>query len=134
MTRCRERPSTRHLASEIDLLERETIRWFTRFNHDYPEIQAKGQVRTRMDILETAARTLTDRATRHGDCYVTHQQIAALWSAYLNVKISAPDVVRLMILLKVARSQRGNASDPDHAVDIAGYAALLDRVQDDMTT
>jgi len=39
-----------------------------------------------------------------------------------------------MILLKVARSQRGNASDPDHAVDIAGYAALLDRVQDDMTT
>ena len=87
-----------------------------------------------MDILETAARTLTDRANCHGDCYVTHQQIAALWSAYLNVKICAPDVVRLMILLKVARSQRGNASDPDHAVDIAGYAALLDRVQDDMTT
>jgi hypothetical protein len=80
------------------------------------------------DILGDAAQAIKDRASRHGDSYLTHQRIADLWSAYLGQCLSSTDVVRMMILLKVARSQEGNEADPDHATDMAGYAALLDRL------
>ena len=94
-------------------------------------IQAAGKgARSRMasDILGDAAQAIKDRASRHGDSYLTHQRIADLWSAYTGRCLSPTDVVRMMILLKVARSQEGNEADPDHATDMAGYAALLDRL------
>jgi hypothetical protein len=80
------------------------------------------------DILGDAAQAIQDRASRHGDSYLTHQRIADLWSAYTGRCLSPTDVVRMMILLKIARSQEGNEADPDHATDMAGYAALLDRL------
>ena len=91
-------------------------------------MRAAGKgARSRMasDILGDAAQAIKDRASRHGDPYLTHQRIADLWSAYLGRCLSPTDVVRMMILLKVARSQEGNEADPDHATDMAGYAALL---------
>ena len=42
--------------------------------------------------------------------------------------LTPTDVARMMILLKVARSQEGDESDPDHATDIAGYAELLQKL------
>tara|TARA_Y100000310_G_scaffold314772_1_gene364493 strand:- start:142 stop:405 length:264 start_codon:yes stop_codon:yes gene_type:complete len=80
------------------------------------------------DILGDAAQAIKDRDSRHGDSYLTHQRIADLWSAYLGRCLSPTDVVRMMILLKVARSQEGNEADPDHATDMAGYAALLQQL------
>jgi hypothetical protein len=80
------------------------------------------------DILRDAAQAIKDRASRHGDSYLTHQRIADLWSAYTGRCLSPADVVRMMILLKVARSQEGNEADPDHATDMAGYAALLQQL------
>ena len=79
----------------------------------------------KMKILEDAAKAIEDRHDRHGDSYLTHQRIADLWSAYTGHCLSPADVVRMMILLKIARSQQGNGKDPDHATDMAGYAALL---------
>ena len=94
-------------------------------------MRAAGKgARSRMasDILGDAAQAIKDRASRHGDSYLPHQRIADIWSAYLGRCLSPTDVVRMMILLKIARSQEGNEADPDHATDMAGYAALLDRL------
>ena len=81
-----------------------------------------------MDILEAAADAVKDRHGKHGDFRHTHQRIADLWAAYLGVDVTATDVVRMMILLKVGRSKEGDEADPDHATDIAGYAALLEKL------
>ena len=81
-----------------------------------------------MDILEAAAEAVKDRHGKHGDFRHTHQRIADLWAAYLGVDVTATDVVRMMILLKVGRSKEGDEADPDHATDIAGYAALLEKL------
>ena len=53
--------------------------------------------------------------------------IARLWNAYLGdrcVGLSSEDVALMMMLLKVARSQTGAAAEPDHYVDMCGYAAI----------
>lgn len=52
--------------------------------------------------------------------------IAKMWSSYLGVNISPRDVCSMMILLKVSREV--NAPKRDNAVDIAGYAYLMDIV------
>lgn len=80
------------------------------------------------DILGDAAQAIKDRAGRHGDNRACHQRIADLWGAYLGHPLTPTDVVRLMILLKIARSQEGDEADPDHATDVAGYAALLQQL------
>jgi hypothetical protein len=54
-----------------------------------------------------------------------------MWQAYLNAKRNADpltpkDVAAMMVLVKVARF----ANDPDHRdnlVDMCGYAALIER-------
>ena len=81
----------------------------------------------KMEILQGAAEAVQNRHGRHGDYRVCHRRIADLWSAYLGKPVTSTDVARMMILLKVARSQVGDESDPDHATDIAGYADLLQK-------
>jgi hypothetical protein len=85
-------------------------------------------VAQKMDILLAAAKAIQNRHDRHGDYRACHEVIANLWSAYLSRPITPTDVARMMILLKVARSQEGDETDPDHATDIAGYAALLQQL------
>ena len=71
------------------------------------------------------------RQNQNGDKLANHLNIARLWTAYLqnaskmpvNVSISPSDVSRLMVLLKVARSQAGNYN-PDDYVDMIGYSAI----------
>ena len=79
-------------------------------------------------ILDAAAQAIQDRQSRHGDIEACSARVAALWSAYLSREITPTDVTRMMILLKIARSQEGDQTDPDHATDIAGYAALLQQL------
>jgi hypothetical protein len=85
-------------------------------------------VAQKMEILQGAAKAVQNRHDRHGDYRASHQRIASLWSAYLGKPVTPTDVARMMILLKVARSQVGDESDPDHATDIAGYADLLQKL------
>ena len=81
-----------------------------------------------MTILQDADKAIEDRHGRHGDYRRTHQRIADLWGAYLGISISPTAVARMLILLKVARSQEGDETDEDHDKDIAGYAALLQKL------
>jgi hypothetical protein len=63
------------------------------------------------------------RAATHGDKRENHENIAALWSAYLGISISPFQVALMMVLLKVARTQAGQPNLDDY-VDMAGYAAI----------
>ena len=77
----------------------------------------------RGEVLDEAKKAvLHDRAGTHGKPENTFRSIAMLWEAYLGVNIDESDVARMMILLKVARSQQ-NMTYADNYVDIAGYAA-----------
>ena len=64
-----------------------------------------------------------DRQDDYGDARVSHERIAALWSAFLGITVEPWQVDVLMILMKCSRL----ATSPDKTdswVDIAGYAAL----------
>lgn len=75
-------------------------------------------------IVDEACRLVGgDRARTHGDKTVNHQNIAALWSAYLDVNITCDQVATMMVLLKVARTKLG-ALNRDDFVDMAGYAGV----------
>ena len=67
---------------------------------------------------------------RHKD-YVdktdNHKNIAKLWSAYLNVKITAHDVAIMMCLLKIARTKLGDVSE-DTYIDMAAYGAIAGEI------
>ena len=73
-----------------------------------------------------------ERARTHGDKYINHSKIAALWNAYLvnagklrdDAALDATDVALLMLLLKIARTQSGGAHNDDNFVDMAGYAGV----------
>jgi hypothetical protein len=77
-----------------------------------------------------------DREKTYGHPSKNLKTIATMWNAYLKAsyavndgvvdELNAKDVACMMILLKTARL----ANNPDHrdsVVDIAGYAALIER-------
>lgn len=85
-------------------------------------------MKTAAEMLEKAAGLVGgDRAATHGDKVQNHQNIARLWTAYLQNQgssvLSAEDVACMMVLLKIARTQLGDFN-PDDYVDAAGYAAI----------
>ena len=77
----------------------------------------------RTEILEAAAHAVTvDRAATHGEAEQNFDRIAAFWASHLGVEVSAVDVAVMMALLKIARIG-STPADPDHWIDMAGYAA-----------
>jgi hypothetical protein len=79
-------------------------------------------------ILETANNIVRQREEQHGNKHAVFHATAALWSAYLGLKVKPTDVAQLMVLLKVARSLHGQFN-PDDYVDACGYAALAAEVR-----
>ncbi len=81
------------------------------------------------ELLTEAAKVVEERADAYeGDYYAT----AVLWSSMLGVELSGLDVLRMMILLKMART----INSPGHVdswLDIAGYASLGPKVFSEMT-
>ena len=78
----------------------------------------------RTAILKQANEYITkDRQVTHGSPEANFKTIGDLWSAYLNYEIKSTDVAMMMALLKVAR-YRHNPTHADHAIDLAGYAAI----------
>lgn len=79
---------------------------------------------SREQILERAEKLIShDRAQTYGDARESFTRIGLLWSDIIGTPITATDVARMMIAMKLSRLTR----DPAHAdswVDIAGYAAL----------
>ena len=75
-----------------------------------------------------------DREKTYGHPSNNLKTIAVMWNAYLNAKneieVNAKDVAALMMLVKVARF----ANDPSHKdnlVDVCGYAALIERCDEE---
>ncbi len=75
-----------------------------------------------------------DRAETHGDKLTNHENIAALWHAYLVrsgynglISITALDVANMMELLKIARRMAG-AHNIDDYIDGAGYASVAGEI------
>jgi hypothetical protein len=66
------------------------------------------------------------RNTDYGDRVTNHQNIANLWSAFLQKKISAHDVAICMALVKVARLMHSRKSDS--YVDLAAYGAIAGEI------
>lgn len=81
------------------------------------------------DICAKAAEIVAgDREDTHGDKVENHANIAALWSAYLGVPITAHDAALMMALLKIARTKAGDFN-PDDYVDGAGYMACAAEIR-----
>jgi hypothetical protein len=88
-----------------------------------------------MSILKEANTIIYgDREKTYGHPSKNLETIATMWNAYLMAKIerniTAKDVAGLMMLVKVARF----ANDPSHRdnlVDICGYAALVERCDEE---
>jgi len=82
----------------------------------------------RAEILSTASDYVTrDRAADHGDLEDNFQQIASLWSVYLQHTVTPVDVGVMMTLLKIARV-KGNQAHMDNFVDAAGYMACAGEI------
>ena len=58
----------------------------------------------------------------------SHNNIARLWSAYLNIKIEAHDVALMMALLKMARTKLGEVSK-DTYIDMSAYSAIAGEIK-----
>jgi hypothetical protein len=79
-----------------------------------------------------------DREKTYGHPSKNLKTIAKMWNAFLEARTSgnelnAKDVASMMILLKTARL----ANNPEHrdsVVDICGYAALIERCDEEPTT
>lgn len=79
-------------------------------------------------ILDEAAALIDgDRADTYGDPRDNLARTAEMWTGYLGVGITPADVAHMMILLKVSRAKT-TPGHRDSLVDIAGYAALAERV------
>jgi hypothetical protein len=87
-------------------------------------------------LKEAHAIIYGDREKTYGHPAKNLKAIATMWDVYINNKqtpeITAKDVAAMMMLVKVARF----ANDPTHRdnlVDICGYAALIERCDENPT-
>lgn len=84
-----------------------------------------------MSILDKAKEIIYgDREQTYGDPGKNLRLIGDLWKTYLGLdsNITAEDVSNMMILLKVARL-KNTPGHEDSLTDVAGYAALIERVR-----
>jgi len=81
------------------------------------------------DYLDKALKIVQgQRQFEYGDKYQNHDNIAKLWSTFLDYKISPHDVAICMLLVKVARLKHRKTEDC--YVDMAGYAAIAGEIQE----
>ena len=85
-------------------------------------------------ILDQAKKLVSkDREDKHGDKVVNHENIARLWTGFLQNKtklsivILPEDEANMMALLKIARGQGGSFNSDDF-VDACGYSAIAGEI------
>ena len=83
-----------------------------------------------LDFLRDAM-TLVEgnRAIEYGDKVINHDNIAKLWSAYLDHPLTGHEVAVMMCLLKIARTKLGKRTR-DTYVDAAAYMAIAGEIQE----
>lgn len=89
----------------------------------YIEVQETPVDRRRGILTDAAVCVCSDRNLMYGEPEDNFDVIAAMWSAYLGMQVTAADVAAMMILFKVARIATAEKPSRDSYVDIAGYAA-----------
>lgn len=87
-----------------------------------PQADTRAAEEIAASVPEEAADVLFDRSS-HGGAVENHEQIAELWSALLGHDITARQAALCMILVKMSRSEAGEAVR-DHFVDVGGYAGI----------
>ena len=87
-------------------------------------IEIKENLKTALKLLKGK------REHEYGNKRENHENIANLWSAYLDHNVSAHDVAILMLLLKIARAKFGNPS-ADTYIDMVGYSAIAGELCDE---
>ena len=81
------------------------------------------------DILKEAQNLIgADRQEDYGDKVTNHTNIAALWSIFLQTKITAHDVAVCMALVKVARLMHQHKKD--NYIDLAAYASIAGEIEE----
>ena len=83
---------------------------------------------TKNFLIKAESLVAGDRHKDYGDKTENHKNIAKLWSAYLDVEITAHDVAIMMCLLKIARTKLGEVS-VDTYVDMAAYGAIAGEIK-----
>lgn len=79
-------------------------------------------------LLDRARRLVWgDREASYGKPGPLFERVAQTWSAVLNHPVTAEEVVLCMACLKIIRE--ANKPADDNRLDLAGYAAILDRVR-----
>ena len=68
----------------------------------------------------------------HGNKKINHDNIAKMWSAYLDRDISGRDVALMMVLLKVARTKAGSHNTDDY-IDMVGYSSIAGELSEGET-
>jgi len=80
------------------------------------------------EILEEANKLIGgNRNDDYGDKLTNHQNIAALWSIFLQKTMTPHDVAMCMALVKVARLM--HAHKKDSYLDLAAYAAIAGEIE-----
>jgi len=83
---------------------------------------------TKECLLQAITLSANDRQKDYGDKVDNHNNIARLWSAYLDTDIKAHDVAIMMALLKMARTKLGAVSK-DTYIDMAAYSAIAGEIK-----
>ena len=73
--------------------------------------------------MDSTDKLLEQRSQSWGDPIETHERIAQVWSAILNVKVPAVQVALMMEGLKIVRAAI-NPEDPDSFKDAQGYSRI----------
>ena len=88
------------------------------------------KIKKALDFLRDAGTLVEgDRALEYGDKVINHNNIAKLWSAYLNQPLTGHEVAVMMCLLKIARTKLGKRTR-DTYVDAAAYMAIAGEIQE----
>ena len=83
-----------------------------------------------MNLLQEAESLINgQRRKDYGGVSESFAVISGLWSAYLDREITPHDVCNMMVLMKVSRARNG--FHRDSYVDIAGYAALTEKLDEE---
>lgn len=95
-----------------------------------PDCQARakgaGPQAPRTSLLEAAEAVVRKRREGYGSPERNFDRIACVWSALLNVTITAEQVALMMIGLKLVREAYSHQED--NLVDLIGYTICLDEI------
>ena len=83
---------------------------------------------TKECLSQAITLSANDRQKDYGDKIENHNNIARLWSAYLDVKVETHDVAIMMVLLKMARTKLGKVSK-DTYIDMSAYSAIAGEIK-----